>query len=382
VRRRTVLVVLVALLAVPGWSLGNALAAQNTDPLRVRVVEWARDHHLGGVVSRVENYWYSHHQPPRGGAPKGGIPRVATAAAPVVTTAAVAPTTVAPQAQPAPTTAAPPPFAPRALVPFVTDPLPGEGAWQAVGRPVGNAPAAWVSYLRPDAVHTSELVGVLYLDMHQLRATLHEGTQLPGGGPWQAGARVAPDDYASVVATFNSAFTLKNSKGGWYAEGRTIAPLVAGRASLVTYRDGHADIVDWGRDAVMNPDITAVRQNVGLLIDHGAVSPDVNQAWMWGGTVDNTVLVWRSGVGIDARGDLIYAGGPGLDVGSLAAVLQRAGAVRAMELDINSYWVSAMTYTPDGTGGLVPRKVLASMSKPAGIYLENQTRDFVELDGR
>ncbi len=254
--------------------------------------------------------------------------------------------------------------------------------WQPVGRPVAGAPAAWVSYLRPDAVHTSELVGLLHLDMHRLRATLHEGTQLPGGGPWAQGPRIDPSAYGRVVAAFNSAFTLKSSKGGWYAEGRTIAPLVPGRASLVTYRDGHVAIAQWGRDATMTPDVTAVRQNLNLLVDNGVPAADVGSSWVWGGTLGNEVYVWRSAVGIDARGDLVYAGGPALNVASLAAVLQRAGAVRALELDINSYWVSAMSFTAGPDGGVVPRKLLASMSKPAGIYLENQTRDFVELDAR
>ena len=44
---------------------------------------------------------------------------------------------------------------------------------------------------------------------------------------------------------------------------------------------------------------------------------------------------------------LIYAGGPSLSVLSLAKTLQAAGAVRAMELDINTDWVSAYTYVND-----------------------------------
>ncbi|HEY3834023.1 MAG TPA: hypothetical protein VGO03_17145 [Acidimicrobiia bacterium] len=380
--RRVVLACLVALLAVPAWSLGHALVAHNTDPLRVRVVEWARDHHLAGVVNGIENYWYTHHPPKRGGTPKGGIPRVAVAAAPVTTAVTAAPVVVNTSIARPVSPPAPPPYAPANLRPFVTNSLVGEGVWQPAGRPVNGAPAAWVSYLRPDAVHTSELVGLAYFDMHHLTATLHEGTQLPGGGPWLHGARIDPSDYARIVGAFNSGFTLKSSKGGWYADGRTIAPLVPGRASIVTYRDGRADIAMWGRDATMTPDVTAVRQNLDLLIDGGKIATDVGSNWVWGGTLGNEVLVWRSGVGINMRGDLIYAGGPGLSVASLAAVLQRAGAVRSMELDINSYWVSAMTFTAGPTGAPVPRKLLANMSKPASIYLENQTRDFVELDAR
>src|SRR5438105_14499519 len=68
---RSALAVIAILAAVPAWSLGRVLLADNTDPLGVRVVEWARDHHLAGVVNRFENFWYTHHQPPRGGTPSG-----------------------------------------------------------------------------------------------------------------------------------------------------------------------------------------------------------------------------------------------------------------------------------------------------------------------
>ena len=83
-------------------------------------------------------------------------------------------------------------------------------------------PVLWVTYLRPDPVHTSLLAGVAHLDMSKLTATLHPGTQVPGGGPWVHGAQVALGDYPYAVAAFNSAFRLDNSRGGYYAEGRTV----------------------------------------------------------------------------------------------------------------------------------------------------------------
>ena len=54
--------------------------------------------------------------------------------------------------------------------------------------------------------------------------------------------------------------------------------------------------------------------------------------------------MWRSGVGVDRHGNLIYAAANDQTVGSLAAIIIRAGAVRAMELDINAYWTSFITY--------------------------------------
>jgi hypothetical protein len=361
--------VLIGLIAIPGWSLGRVLAANTTDPLGVRVVEWARDHHMGGIVSTIEQSWYAHHQPPTGGTPKGGIPR--------------APVTVA-HVRPRLVHTVKPPFVPPNIPPLVASPLQGEGVWQPSGRLVNGRPAVWFTYLRPDAVHTSLLAGVAYFNMSHLTATLHAGTDVPGGGPWMHGAQIATTDYPRVVAAFNSAFRLDNSGGGYYAEGRTVQPLVAGRASFVSYANGRVDVGLWGRDDAMAPGVTAVRQNLGLIVDGGSLVPglaDANSS-QWGGTVGNKIYVWRSGVGVDARGNLIYAAGPGLNVATLAEIMRRAGCVRAMELDINSWWVTLAEYTPDGHGGVQASNLLPSMIRSPSRYLSNSTRDFIEIDVR
>ena len=365
--------IVIGVLAVPGWSLARTLAANNTDPLSVRVVEWARDHKLGGLVSTIEQTWYAHHQPPKGGTPKGGIPH-----APKPTP------TRAPRAVSKTEVRVPPRVAPKNIVPLVARPLPGEGVWQPSGRPVRGRPALWITYLRPDAVHTSLLAGVAHLDMSHLTATLHAGTQVPGGGPWVHGAQIATADYPYAVAAFNSAFRLDNSRGGYYSEGRTVQALVPDRASLVSYADGHVDVGLWGRDDVLSPGVTAVRQNLGLIVDHGALVPGLADASssLWGGTVQNKIYVWRSGVGVDAHGNLVYAAGPGLNVATLAEILRRAGCVRAMELDINTWWVSFTVYTPGTHGALQASNLLPSMVRPADRYLTDGTRDFIEIDAR
>jgi hypothetical protein len=364
-----VLLVLMGLVAIPGWSLGRVLAANTADPLGVRVVEWARDHQMGGIVSAVEQGWYAHHQPPKGGTPKGGIPR--------------APVTVA-RARTRLVHTVKPPFVPANIPPLVASPLPGEGAWQPSGRLVNGRPVLWFTYLRPDAVHTSLLAGVAYFNMSHLAATLHAGTDVPGGGPWTHGAQIATTDYPRVVAAFNSAFRLDNSGGGYYAEGRTVQPLVAGRASFVSYANGRVDVGLWGRDDATTAGVTAVRQNLGLIVDGGALVPGLadSNSSLWGGTVGNKVYVWRSGVGVDAHGNLIYAAGPGLNVATLAEIMRRAGCVRAMELDINTWWVTLAEYKSDGHGGLQASNLLPSMIRSPSRYLANSTRDFIEIDTR
>ncbi|MGH3422846.1 MAG: hypothetical protein ACRDOD_25005, partial [Streptosporangiaceae bacterium] len=55
-------------------------------------------------------------------------------------------------------------------------------------------------------------------------------------------------------------------------------------------------------------------------------------------------------------------------------ILRRAGAVRAMELDINSYWPSFITYRHTHAGD--PSNLLPGMSRSPYRYLTPDDRDF------
>ena len=84
-----------------------------------------------------------------------------------------------------------------------------------------------------------------------------------------------------------------------------------------------------------------------------------------------------------ASGALVYAGGNGLSASSLAGVLSRAGALRAMELDINSRWVDFFTYGPPPSGAapaeVTVTKLLPDMRPPLNDYLTASSRDFIAL---
>ena len=60
----------------------------------------------------------------------------------------------------------------------------------------------------------------------------------------------------------------------------------------------------------------------------------------------NAVFVWRSGVGFTADGALVYVGRPRSQHHGSGWAPGRAGAVRAMELDINTDWVNYSIYRP------------------------------------
>ncbi len=368
--RTLVLLVLVALLIPLGWSYAQALRAPGSAPLSARTVEWIKAHHGGPLVIAAERLWYTWHQPAVGGTPAGGIPAAGGADRPAP--AASQQTKQAP--------ALPPHLpAPADHVPIASNPLPKEGRWQTVGRSVRGLPAVRVTYLRPDSVHTSLLAGVMWMDTRLLRARLIAGTQVPGTGSFPYGAKIPTSLYPSLAATFNSGFLLADSGGGFYLDGRTAAPLVNGQASMVIYKDGTVNVGVWGRDVSMTPDVKAVRQNLWLLIDQGRLSPRLanDPSASWGATVGGDVLVWRSGVGITKDGALVYVDGPGLSATSLANLLRHAGAVRGMELDINTDWTNGYYYSASHSPtGFTAHALLTDQYRPPSRYTVADERDF------
>jgi hypothetical protein len=368
--RRIVALVLVALLIPVAWSYYRALTAPGSNSAGVRTVEWLKDNGMNGVVNSVEHWWYSHHQPPVGGKLTHGLPQgkgLAGSAQGRTHTGPALPIHLA---------------APENMQPLVTTPLPGEGVWKPTGRTVAGLPAVYTAYFRPDAVHTSLVAAAMWMDTTLLKTVLIPGTQDPGG-PNPFGAQVPVSLRAGLVASFNSGFKMADAHGGYYNFGQPIHPLVSGAASVVIDNTGKASVGVWGRDFTLTPNVVTVRQNLSPLVDNGQLVPGLasDSNLKWGATLGNNLFVWRSGVGTAANGALIYVAGPGLSVESLAILLQRAGAVRAMELDINSAWVSGFTYQQLGVNpsDVQGGKLLDSLPRPANHDLMPGERDFFAL---
>ncbi len=277
--------------------------------------------------------------------------------------------------------------APRNLKPFVTPALPGEGVWQPQGRLVDGLAGLYTTSIRPSNVYSSLVTGVAWMDPKLVSFTLFAGGQEPGHGPWQNMAPFTTSQEASLVAAFNSGFRMQDARGGWYSEGRMAYPLVNGAASFVIYKNGSANVVNWTGGLNVPSNVASVRQNLSLIVDGGKVNPAVYSGSFsdWGATVNNAVLVWRSAVGVTKDGAIIYASGDGLSVGELAQVMLRAGAVRAMEMDINSYWTDFFYFNPPNNGLAGPTnatKLVYNMVRPPQRYFEGTARDFIAVFAR
>ena len=133
-------------------------------------------------------------------------------------------------------------------------------------------------------------------------------------------------------------------------------------------------MIKWTAGSAAPANVTFARQNLPLIVDNGRPNPNLNDGAQWGATLGNLALVWRSAVGVDSRGNLIYAAGPDQGLRSLASTMIHAGAVRAMELDINTYWTSFISYRLPGA--IQPANLLASMDRSPLRYLSPEDRDF------
>ena len=241
-----------------------------------------------------------------------------------------------------------------------------------------------VAYLRPDDIHGTVLAAVVRIDQTKVTFRLVPGAQEPGNGPWKGGNQVAKADIPRMLAAFNSGFRIADARGGFSVDKHTVGTLRDGAASVVIGSDGRVDIADWGRDTNATSHPLAVRQNLDLIVDRGQLvnGLDSNTGNRWGKTVGNKLFVWRSGVGVDASGRLLYVASEGLSVKTLASLLQHAGAVRAMELDINHSWVSFNVFHHSGAGWVQGTKLLSGMDKSATRYLGADDRDFFAVISR
>jgi hypothetical protein len=223
------------------------------------------------------------------------------------------------------------------------------------------------------------VAGVAWIDATRAWLQLYPGRYEPPGVTG-ALAQVPPQLRGGLLATFNSGFKLEDDGGGFVAFGHVYAPLKPGQATFVRYRNGTADIVSWSGGPAPGPNVEFARQNLPLIVEGGRLNPNLSDGPEWGATLGNAVRVWRSGVGIDAHGDILYAAADAQTAQSLAQILLRAGAVRAMELDINSEWVTFNFY--GGWGAELPQKLLPDMTRDPARYLTPDDRDFFAVYAR
>ena len=347
-------VTLLILLSPAVYSYTATMLQPSSLPLGVRSVEWLRSHHGNWLVDEVEHAYYSSKAPKKGGPQLKALP-AGGAGRPVKPLARVA--------------AWPPP-----IKPVFTDQLPGEGIWKRTGPLVDGRAPVLVTTFRSELEYPRIVAYVAWFDHARTALGFYPGRYEPPSAAVRGPMSVPYGERWRLLATFNGGFTYIDGHNGSSINGLSYEPLKDGLGTLIGYRDGRIDIKTWTGGPNAGPTVAFARQSLPLIIQDGRLNPALNDSSQWGLTLGNAVRVWRTGVGIDRRGNVIYAAANDQTVVTLARILQRAGAVRAMQFDINPEWPTLITYTHHH--GLEPSKVVPNVQQSATRYLVADDRDF------
>jgi len=269
--------------------------------------------------------------------------------------------------------------------------------WQAYGPTVNGVPVMAQALLSLDPKRPYAGIALVRIDLTKLKLHMQPGFLEPSHAKDIVNAiphlgLIPAADQSNLIAGFNGGFKAVNGNYGMMVNGITVLPPVPGIATIAIYRDGHVQIGAWGHvqvgaDIIPSADIVAFRQNCPLLIQAGQLNPQVfldNRA-IWGNTIDNQEITWRTGLGITQDGRyLIYAVGNGTTVQTLAQALQNAGAYNAMQLDINRHYAHFVTYKSSGKPNPPLRAVqlLDQMESDPTLYLVAHSRDYFYLTSK
>ena len=349
------LAVVLILLAPALYSYISTMAQPSSLPLGIRSVEWLRTHHGAFLVNEAERIYYSLNAPSKGGPALKTLPTVG--AAPVRPEPAI--------------------YRPKRVAPILRPALPGEGVWRSTGRIVNGASPVLVTTFRSEPAYPRIVAYVAWFDHTRTQLALYPGRYEPPRASPRGPMQVPYGERWRLLATFNSGFLSRDSGGGFFLNGDSAAPLRQGQGTIVAYKNGRVDIVSWNGGATPGSDVVLAQQNLPLIVSHGKPNPLLANGSLWGSTLGNAVRVWRSGIGIDRHGNLIYASANDQTAATIADILIHAGAVRAIELDINAEWPSLITY---GAGGVAnATKVVPNYQQSVHRYLVPDDRDFFAI---
>jgi hypothetical protein len=199
--------------------------------------------------------------------------------------------------------------------------MPGAGDWQVLAS-INGAPVIWGATNQPSIDLSDVTASYAVFDPKRLHAALFNGTELPGGGPWNNGAQVMGAATPSLVAAFNGGFLFKHIKGGYFTEGRVVKPLLEGDATLAVGTNGQLAIGVYGRDLTNDGSWVSLRQNLPPVVNGGkeAVSTahEAGGSIYWGDNFGHVLLDFRSALCRRTDGLLMYVVAGYVDITGLA----------------------------------------------------------------
>ncbi len=238
---------------------------------------------------------------------------------------------------------------PAPITPFSHGHLPGR--WTNLEPWAGQPPALMVATTVTDPLGTTAYLA--WFRRERTEIGLYPGSSTPAPSGASRGPETVPTAGRNrLIALFNGGFYPQDAPAGFFAHRTLYHPMVDGLATLVTTASGSVDVVAWRAGRRPSATVSIARQNLQLLVDGGRPTFATSEPSVWGPTLHGSPTVWRSGVGVDAHGNLIYVAAPNQTAASLAQIFVHAHAIRAMELDINPAWPTFVLFHSPGARGL------------------------------
>jgi len=369
------------ILSVVVWdvtSLGVYAIPDNGDTFSSRVATWGRDHGFSPLIDKLEAMAYRT-PPSKDPAQSLGLNiSVPPATAPASTTTAPAAANTGDSVPAATSTTldASNPQPPAPLAPIFSPALAGEGQWTPIAQADGHD-TLWATSMRPLKAAGGVVATMVAIDQTYLRASMFNGTEEPGGGPWKKGNHVPITLQPALIATMNGGFRFEHIKGGYMNEGKVVKALKPGDATIAIDRTGKMVMGKLGRDLQDDGSWASMRQNLELIVDNGTsnVAQGTADGVWWGADNGNAVYVKRSGVCALPDGRLAYVLVDQVDAEQFAQSLIALGCTRAMQLDINVDWPSFAIYDWANNKSN-PHFVDKRMSGNLRRYVDGSTKEF------
>jgi len=239
----------------------------------------------------------------------------------------------------------------------------------------GATPSVMTTVFTPFTAQPTVRAYAAWINTSTTNIALYPGYKGPGPSSLPRGPQMVPTAARSrLIATFNSGFYESDAAAGFFTHNTLYFPMVRGTATLIQYKNGSVDIKPWDGGKRPGADVLMARQNLPLLVNDSLPTKSASNNALWGLTLHGAAAVWRTALGIDAQGSLIYVAAPAQTAQSLALIMSKIHVVRAMELDINPAWPIFVTYA--NRGAKSPSLFVPNPNQISTRFLYSSTKDF------
>ena len=272
---------------------------------------------------------------------------------------------------------------------YVEPQMPGEGIWvkQELSEGDNSSPLIYKTFYRPSSEYPNAVAYMMLLNMKQISPKMYLGSAEPY---WKDSCpRLETSDQSRLLAITNALWITKHAgRGGIIIQGEVLKQMEKGVATVVFYKNGTADIVEWS-DQIPVSEVQDARQLLHLIVKDGQILTSIVRrgvllsAEIGLGSLLNEELpvtmvpasapgekatskmnftsgdLWflgtRSAFGIRPDGNLVFAVGHHISTVDLAKAMALAGCVRAIHGDANPGNCLGVLYSRDSAGKITDK---------------------------